>query len=639
MIGAPFEPIPPGSYVPRVKNLMTGLAATDAEIQAVVADPTALRGLVDQWQATPDFQAKMLDFFRNAFQQNQVNLSTLEMSLGYPEALLTNHINYTNFQPMILRNMMDSFPLTAQELIKEGRPFNETITTRRYMMTTAMMALLAYLDANPANDGMKLGNNAPALAKVTYDANSTATLAQTLNPADPNYMVWPILTTLPAGCTMAPVVVLPTQYGMYYSLFTHIWGAQYFTGQCGGATTVTSAAVLTAADFSDWRMVTIHQTDATTPSETPPFWDILKLRTATDLTVLAPHVGFFGTPAFAANWTSNAGNESRVTANQTLIVSIGRSINGENVIAQFPINSSDAAHASDMACQGCHGQLDPLKQYFRQSQTFYYANQTDTTQLAQQAGFNIDGVSAMGQGVGDLAATLAAHPRMPLAWADKLQFWANSTPAIEDDPELVRIAMAFQQSGYDWKTLVREVFSSPLVTYATATKTATQHGVLLSIARRDHFCAALSNRLGLTDVCGKITLNPTGPQQTVRARTASITEDTYYRGYELPSLPTDPDLFFRGATEAACTTIADLVVDTTPAASSHYVSTNPTPAIADFVANIMAIAPSDPKSAQAVQILTDNFTAAQAAGGTKSQALKSTFILACESPSSVLVGL
>jgi hypothetical protein len=61
---------------------MTGLAATDAEVQAVAKDPNALKGLVDQWMALPEFQGRMLDFFRNAFQQNQVNLGTLFTNLG-----------------------------------------------------------------------------------------------------------------------------------------------------------------------------------------------------------------------------------------------------------------------------------------------------------------------------------------------------------------------------------------------------------------------------------------------------------------------------------------------------------------------------------------------------------------------------
>ncbi|HEX7704202.1 MAG TPA: hypothetical protein VF403_25845, partial [Kofleriaceae bacterium] len=76
--------------------------------------------------------------------------------------------------------------------------------------------------------------------------------------------------------------------------------------------------------------------------------------------------GFSGELAFAANWGTNTSNEMRVTANQALIVSIGQSIAGETSVTPFPVTATDSAHATDPACAGCHSQLDPLKQYFRQ---------------------------------------------------------------------------------------------------------------------------------------------------------------------------------------------------------------------------------------------------------------------------------
>src|SRR5262245_41457568 len=66
---APFEPLAAPAYVAKVKGLLTGLYATDDEVNAVVADPRALRGLVDRWATTPEFRARMLVFFQQAFQQ------------------------------------------------------------------------------------------------------------------------------------------------------------------------------------------------------------------------------------------------------------------------------------------------------------------------------------------------------------------------------------------------------------------------------------------------------------------------------------------------------------------------------------------------------------------------------------------
>ena len=61
-----YEPMSTASSVGKVKNLLVGLPPTDAEVQAVSADPTALRGLVSQWIATPEYGAKLQAFFATA---------------------------------------------------------------------------------------------------------------------------------------------------------------------------------------------------------------------------------------------------------------------------------------------------------------------------------------------------------------------------------------------------------------------------------------------------------------------------------------------------------------------------------------------------------------------------------------------
>jgi hypothetical protein len=351
-----------------------------------------------------------------------------------------------------------------------------------------------------------------------------------------------------------------------------------------------------------------------------------------------PRLGYFGTLAFDANWATNTANEARVTANQALIVALGMSIAGEDKIVNFPVNATDASHASDPACKGCHAQLDPFKQYFRQSYTLYYGDQTDNAQISAPAGFSIGGVTATGHGVGDLSNTLATHPRFPLAWAQKLHFWANSTAALEDDPELIRIATAFQASKLDFKTLVRELFSSPLITLASGTKTTVANGVILSISRRDQFCASLSNRLGLPDVCGMESIKLTKEQAAISSRALLMPVDTYYRAYALPSLPTNPDLFYRQSTEAICRLVADQVVDL-KTGTSRYTSANASAALDDFVATVMALVPSDPRAAEARAILADNLDASQKGGASATDALKATFTLACIAPTSVVVGL
>src|ERR1039457_1635330 len=52
----PFQADPPAVYVPKVKYILTSLAATDQEVQTVTNDPTTFPGLVQQWMQTPQYK-------------------------------------------------------------------------------------------------------------------------------------------------------------------------------------------------------------------------------------------------------------------------------------------------------------------------------------------------------------------------------------------------------------------------------------------------------------------------------------------------------------------------------------------------------------------------------------------------------
>ena len=81
----PYAPVSSYVYVRKVKSLLTGLAPTDDEQAAVASDPGALKGLVDQWMATADAQAKLLTFLGNAFQQSNApdNVLMLQFPWAY----------------------------------------------------------------------------------------------------------------------------------------------------------------------------------------------------------------------------------------------------------------------------------------------------------------------------------------------------------------------------------------------------------------------------------------------------------------------------------------------------------------------------------------------------------------------------
>jgi hypothetical protein len=232
-----------------------------------------------------------------------------------------------------------------------------------------------------------------------------------------------------------------------------------------------------------------------------------------------------------------------------------------------------------------------------------------------------------------LGSTLADNSLLPVAWTQKLCYYANSAPCLEDDPEFKRVSDAFRESKFDFHALVRELFSSPLITGIKATKTWQEQAEVVSIARQDHLCAALTNRLKLAaDLCGSIT-NKTAAQVVSN----NIPSDGYLRGAEAPVLSTDPTMFFRGAAETICQLAADQVVDVK--GTSLFTSGQKDAAITGFVATVMGIGSKDPLSADVTKILQDHYAAALAKGATPTVALKSTFTLACTSPSSIAIGL
>src|SRR3954453_16914635 len=70
----PFEASGAAVAVRKVKNLLTGLPSTDAEVAAATSGGAgALKTLINGWmsdaQTRPLFQNRMIGFFRNFFQQ------------------------------------------------------------------------------------------------------------------------------------------------------------------------------------------------------------------------------------------------------------------------------------------------------------------------------------------------------------------------------------------------------------------------------------------------------------------------------------------------------------------------------------------------------------------------------------------
>lgn len=636
----------PHSYGNKVKTLLTGMAMTKSELEALEDNPDVLASMIDTWIADPKAEDVFRRFFMMAFQQDQVT--------GEGLTAMTNMNNTSwgrydatreDLTPLLIDNLEQSFARTALRLMREGRPFNEVATTDQFEMTTALMMFYGYLDHRHVNDNDTLFSRPlPELTELVGLRNQAdePPADQVLDPSSPNFMhVW--LPTFNTLCVDANVNEFTYAVGNNNATKA-LW---MFSVVVGRPETVLNRPanvglpdapcrarparrnpLIAQADFSDWRTVTIRKPGA---GEDPiRFYRLAELRATNDLALHSERVGFFTTLGFFATWPTNEDNSSRVTLNQTLITALGNSFDG-NTVTDFSPPALDAEHsAPNTACYGCHQTLDPMREFFRQSYSASYGEQHDQARKDLQAIFVFRGVQQNGNGVRDLGNILADHPDFPEAWAQKLCFYANAA-ACPKSEELARVVGRFRASNLDFKVLLRELFSSPLVTNAACVDEKT--GAAPSIARREQFCAVLSNRLGIRDICGidTPTRSRVAVQNAILPAIVSIPADTFSRGEPLPVTISKTGLFTRASAEVVCTAVGER-------AFTAFTGLARNVAITKMVEDVMGLADGDPRHDGAIEILRDHVADGVASGASESNALKSALVLACMSPGVAGIG-
>jgi hypothetical protein len=616
-----------------VKNILVGLPPTDQELAAVTADPNALGGLVDGWMKLPEYATKMQRFFELAFQQTQVTGLDFENMLNAGQL----QVGTGPYGSLMVQQLQESFARTMVSLTSSGQPFTKAMTTQQHMLSTAMKVFYALTDVWQMDDSLGGIHDSFAKANPTlqiYVTGKTAIpLSQTLDKTNANYMHWyvPGLT-----CASDPVT-FQARSNLLYQVIAGVFPGAQFTN-C----TTPKTGLLQPSDFTDWTLTNIRAPN--TGESTTNFYDLSTLRTATEMVLNRPYVGFFTTPAFFANWQTNMSNQMRVTLNQTLIVATGAQVDGTDATQPSSTPGLDATHASQPACLGCHQTLDPSRSLFASqfSWDYGFGIQNDKNFAGQNGRFVFQGVDQAVNSMADLGAVLSKHPLTAAGWAQKLCYYVDSEVCTQGDPELQKVIDAFTSSNYSWNALVKALVTSPITTHVSSTVTATTSGETVAVTRRDHLCAEWNARLGFADICGlDASQKPPTPGNAL-AIVAGLPSDGYGRGSVAPVLPNSPSLFFRAGAENFCEAIAVMVIDNKnpPAGAKTWSSAQPTQAIADFVSIVMGLPSSDPRAATASQILTSHFTSAKAASGmTATGALQSTFTAACMSPSAVSMGM
>jgi len=635
-----------------MKSLLTGLPLSETELQTLETDPEALAELVDEWMSLPQAEAVFTRYFQSAFQQTELDIETFFYPTGFgavPYNAITGAPTGARTHDLGNYNFSESFARTAWYFVENDEPWTNVLTTNRYMMTPALMSYFAFRDDDiVADDGTISSRNSPeidaSMRFMTNEANQSPLLDIT-NPAHPDFMLFyhgDLKVQQDAGCEVPPIVeiiegmanggwtsdVTGRLESSQFHAFSLLWGRRWFLrGPCRAFRGGTEPFV-DYTDFTDWKMVDIRAPQS--GEEPTRFYDFAHFRSQNELVLKQDHVGFMTSPGFQDTWLTNEDNSSRVTINQILIVALGASFDGA-AVSDFSPESLDAEHAAPgTECYGCHQTLDPMRDFVRNSLTNFYSPQEDPERRDAPAEFVFGGVQATGNGLRDLANILAEHPYFPRAWVQKLCFYANAK-ACEEGEEFERIVTAFTESNFNFKTLVRELFSSPMITGVSC-----DGGQLpgVTIARRSQFCQRLSARLGSENLCALSMVPGTdsGDQGRVNTAVSSIPDDSFSRAVVDPVTIADTSLFIRANREVACTRIAMQAFD------DDYRSLPREEVLAVLVEEVMALTPSHALHAPALAALDQHIDSVVESGQSERTAFQSAFVVACMSPGSAGVG-
>jgi hypothetical protein len=170
------------SVISKVKFLIHGGAPTSNELQLIKQaredqrETEELKDLLDEWLESPEAERKLHAFFRLTLQQTSV----LGSYANSDQRNLFGIVSDTEDQ-RLRNNLQDTFVNTTLNLIKEGRPFNEVLNTKRWQVTTATLSMLAFMDNRRAIEGEH---------RNTTDLRVGATLGRTGAAIDSDFNDW-----------------------------------------------------------------------------------------------------------------------------------------------------------------------------------------------------------------------------------------------------------------------------------------------------------------------------------------------------------------------------------------------------------------------------------------------------------------
>ncbi len=603
----PSELVPPHVYVRRIKSILTGLPPTADEVTAATEDPGALRTLVSSWIETDEYKAKRRTFFIETFQQdNWIDLD------------LNEQIENFEIDVPLRGALNEVIARTAEYIIDGGQPFNEIASTDTWVMNTQVMSYLVSADTTSNNNIA----NQVSIYHNPVTVNGTALNANT-----------PLSVQIANKHLYSPVVFdnfcsdpypVDSQPKLTTALLSPNQGYVVFCSRRRFRLPTFLGTALT-----DWRPVRMVQRTEGGPAL--EMYDSVGLAAAKELPLWVPRAGYFSSPTFLARWRTNADNSFRVTTNQSLIVGLGIAFEETDVSTPLGDDGLAVEHAApDTECYSCHKNLDPMRNFFAR---VFHPDRQQTIMPSMvpadsQPSFSFQGHSGEGETLADFGKIIGEHPEFAGAWVQKLCAYANSAPCPKNDPEFQRIVAAFA-AGFDYQAMVTDLFSSPLVSGSDCNGGQGSPGIVASVARKNHLCTLVTSRLNIESVNNACTVTA-----AASALSASFPADSWDRGADAPSQPTEPSLFLAAGAAEWCRGLTTAAINK---AGSPFASADMEGSLDAVVTQLMAVPTSDPRFTPLRALLAENVEESAAAGANAAEQLRSAFQLACESP--LVIGL
>ena len=417
-----------------------------------------------------------------------------------------------------MQNAQESFARTMLQLIAQRAAAHAAATTTQLMMTTALKELYAFLDVwevddnGNVTDAFKAAN--PKLT-ITVGGGAGAHPDQRDARSDEPQLHALVRPGRRHGgldarrAARSDPIVYPASAGtLHYLLYGSLDGLKDPNG--GRHELLAGRRQRHGAAAPGERLHRLD--DGHDPPARPPARRRRRSTTCrrcarrTSWCSTSPRVGFFSTPAFAANWQTNTSNTMRVTTNQTFIVALGAMVDGTDTTTPPGTPGLDTAHAAP-------GRVLPAAtrsstRRGRSSSATYswnYHSQIDSDVDVAAGHVRVPGRHQAGaehrrsrqrardapalrarRGCRSSATTqlVALRPERPRVPADRLATSrARTTRGTRSCSELLSSPHHRRTRRDDGDRARRTARSSPS-------------------SRRDHLCAALNARLGFTDVCG-----------------------------------------------------------------------------------------------------------------------------------------